>query len=99
MPKIYVKDIINKFNGTLLLGDENLALENLSKDTRTINKGDIYIGIKGEVFDGNKFYKEALDKGASCCILDNIPDNDYLNYKDKTIDEYEGEQDGKDSCD
>ena len=45
---IYVKDIIDKFNGKLLCGDINLVLDNFSHDTRTIQKGDIYVGIKGE---------------------------------------------------
>ncbi|MBQ6495146.1 MAG: UDP-N-acetylmuramoyl-tripeptide--D-alanyl-D-alanine ligase [Bacilli bacterium] len=86
MFKLYVKDIINKLNGKLLIGDENLSLDNFSKDTRTIKKGDIYLGIKGETFDGNNFYKEALNKGAACCILDNIDENiDLSLYKDKTI--------------
>ena len=86
MPNIYVKDIINKFGGKLLIGNENLILENFSKDTRTINQNDVYIGIKGENFDGNNYYEEAFNKGASCCILDNIDDNiDLSKYKDKTI--------------
>ena len=86
MFNIYAKDIIDKCNGKLLVGDENLLIDNLSKDTRTIKKEDIYLGIKGETFDGNKFYKEALDKGAIACILDNIDDNiDLSQYKDKTI--------------
>ena len=86
MPNIYVKDIIDKCNGELLIGDKNLVLNNFSKDTRTINKGDIYIGIKGESFDGNTFYEEAFSKGASCCILDNIPENiDISKYQNKTI--------------
>ena len=50
---IYVKDIIDKFNGKLLCGDINLVLDNFSHDTRTIQEGDIYVGIKGESFDGN----------------------------------------------
>ena len=69
---IYVKDIIDKFNGKLLCGDINLVLDNFSHDTRTIQEGDIYVGIKGESFDGNRFYKDALEKGAKACILDNI---------------------------
>ncbi len=32
----------------MLFGNEELEVENFSKDTRTIQKGDIYIGIKGE---------------------------------------------------
>ena len=66
-----VKDIIKMCNGKLLCGDENIICENFSKDTRTINFGDVYVGIKGENFDGNLFYKDAIKNGASVCILDN----------------------------
>lgn len=82
---LYVNDIINKCNGKLLCGDIKLPLNNFSKDTRTINKGDVYIGIKGESFDGNNFYKDAFDKGASVCILDNISEEIPKEYKNKTI--------------
>ena len=83
---IYVSDIIDKFNGRLLYGDINLVLDNFSHDTRTIRDGDIYVGIKGETFDGNLFYKDAFDKGAKACILDNIDINDIEDkYKNKTI--------------
>lgn len=81
---IYALDIVQKFGGELLCGDTSLVIQNLSKDTRTIKEGDIYIGIKGENFDGNLFYKEAFDKGAKACILDRgtkVEDK----YKDKTI--------------
>lgn len=43
---IYVKDLIEVCNGKLLCGDINLPLNNFSKDTRLINKDDVYIGIK-----------------------------------------------------
>ena len=48
---IYVKDLIEVCNGKLLCGDINLPLNNFSKDTRLINKDDVYIGIKGESFE------------------------------------------------
>lgn len=66
-----VKDIIKICNGKLLCGDENIVCENFSKDTRTIHTGDVYVGIKGDNFDGNLFYKDAIKTGASVCILDN----------------------------
>jgi len=83
---IYVRDIIEKFDGKLVFGDIDLEIKNISKDTRTIKEGDIYIGIKGETFDGNIFYKDAFDKGAIACILDNV-DIDSIDekYKNKTI--------------
>ena len=52
---LYVSDIISRFNGKLLCGDENMILDNFCKDTRIIKNGDIYVGIKGESFDGNNF--------------------------------------------
>lgn len=83
---LYVKDIINNFNGKLLYGNIDLELDNFSHDTRTIKKSDIYVGIKGESFDGNNFYEDAFDKGAKACILDNIDVNNIKDkYKDKTI--------------
>ena len=83
---IYVRDIVEKFNGTLVCGNIDLEIKNISKDTRTIKEGDIYIGIKGESFDGNMFYGDAFDKGAIACILDNISVGDIDDkYKDKTI--------------
>lgn len=69
---IDVKKIIEITNGELLLGDENIVCENFSKDTRQLNKGDVYLGIKGENFNGSNFYLDALEKGARVCILQDI---------------------------
>lgn len=82
---LYVSDVINRCNGTLLCGDVDMVLDNFCKDTRIISKGDIYVGIKGESFDGNSFYAEAFDKGAKACILDRSCDVDTDKYGDKTI--------------
>ena len=44
----------------------------ISIDTRTIEKGDIFLAIKGNNFDGNAFADEAIKKGASLCVVDDI---------------------------
>ena len=72
MINIKVKDILKICNGKLIYGSEEIVCENFSKDTRTINKNDVYVGIKGESFDGNLFYKDALKKGAKVCILQDV---------------------------
>lgn len=43
----------------------------LSKDTRNIPENCIYLAFKGEVFDGNQFASQALEKGAKYVIIDN----------------------------
>lgn len=69
---ITVKDILKVTKGELLYGDKNIVCENFCKDTREIKAGDIYLGIKGENFDGNFFYEEAFQKGAKGCIVEKI---------------------------
>ena len=42
----------------------------VSTDSRNIPKGCLYIALKGERFDGNKFALEAIEKGAKYAIVD-----------------------------
>ena len=72
MKEIVVSDILKVTKGQLIKGKENEICSQFSKDTRTIEKGDIYIGIKGEKFDGNIFWKQALEKGAKGIIVQDI---------------------------
>ena len=73
MHNIYVNDIVRLCGGRVLYGDEKLLLSTFCTDTRKINKGDVYVGIVGDVFDGNDFYKDAVLNGASCLILSKEP--------------------------
>lgn len=86
MKNITVKDIISICKGHLICGDEDYICENFCKDTRVIQNGDVYVGIKGENFDGNILYKEAIDKGAKVCILQDVEiDKNFLKDKDVNI--------------
>lgn len=87
MGEIKIKDILKICDATLIYGDENEICENFCIDTRKINKDDIYVGIKGENFDGNTLYEKALENGAKACILQNIEiTQDIKNkYQDRTI--------------
>ena len=67
-----IEDILNCTNGKLIIGNKNKVCEKYSKDTRKIEKGDTYIAIKGENYDGNSFYKEAFDKGADTVLINKI---------------------------
>ena len=64
-----VKDILKITNGKLICGDENIEVNDFSRDTREIKEGDTYIALKGEKFDGNNFCQDAVEKGAKVCIV------------------------------
>jgi UDP-N-acetylmuramoyl-tripeptide--D-alanyl-D-alanine ligase len=44
----------------------------VSIDTRTLEHGDVYIPVKGESFDGRDFIDEAIQKGASRIVDEDI---------------------------
>lgn len=53
-------------------------ITSISIDSRKIKKGDLYIAIKGKRFNGNRFVKDALEKGAIYAI---ISDSKYQDSK------------------
>lgn len=87
MKQIFIKDLLKICDAKLVYGKDDDILENFSKDTRTIEKGDIYVGIKGTNFDGNLFYEEAFNKGAKTCIIekDSIDINNIKIHSDKNL--------------
>ncbi len=55
---------------------EPVYISGVSKDTRTIEEGNIYVAIDGERFKGHDFTQNAIDSGASCVLVndaDKIP--------------------------
>lgn len=83
MKNLTIKQIVEVTKGELIQGELEAICQNFSKDTRTIQKGDTYIAIKGEKFDGNLFWKQALEKGASCVIVSD------LTYESKDLEAYQ----------
>lgn len=82
-----IKDIIRCTNGILVTGNEEYECENFSRDTRIIKKGDTFVAIKGENFDGNDYWKEAFDNGAETVIINKIviSNEEKEKYKNKNI--------------
>ena len=51
----------------------NTAVEiaDVSTDTRTIGKGDIFFALTGENFNGNEYAAKAIELGAACVVVNN----------------------------
>ena len=45
------------------------VVSGISIDDRTIQKGDLFIAIKGDKFDGHDFIESAISKGASGVLV------------------------------
>lgn len=72
------EEILEAIDGEVLIKNAT-EFNKVCIDTRKIEKNNIYIALKGENFNGNKFVVEAFNKGASIAIVDEIL------YKDEEI--------------
>lgn len=86
MKNLTIDDILKACNGKLLTNVNNMEIEDFSKDTRSIKKGEFYVAIKGENINGNGFVEDALGKGAIGCLVDEDIKEDILKkYNNKVI--------------
>ena len=47
---------------------ETVTIRSVSTDTRTIEKGSLFIAIEGETFDGHAFARQAQEQGAAALV-------------------------------
>ena len=47
-----------------LVGDGEVVLSRVHSDTRTLRGGDLFVALKGELFDAHAFLRQAREKGA-----------------------------------
>ncbi len=59
--------LADRLDGQVIGADAEFS--RLSTDTRAIKRGDAYLALVGERFDGNEFVNEAAAKGASAAIV------------------------------
>ena len=62
---MFNKEDLIKATGAKVLKDSGIDTDfGISTDTRTITQNDIYLPLKGETFDGEKFIDKALENGS-----------------------------------
>lgn len=64
-----VKDILDVTNGKLISGNPGDMMTGVSIDTRKVAKGELFVAIKGERFDGHSFILDAISKGAGGVLV------------------------------
>lgn len=65
---ILVDEIVKATGGKLIQKQDTFAY-GISTDSRTLEKGDLFIPLKGENFDGHDYIQQAVDRGAAIAIV------------------------------
>jgi UDP-N-acetylmuramoyl-tripeptide--D-alanyl-D-alanine ligase len=74
---LHINDILNILYKKSIL--DNIPINGISIDSRTIKCGEVFFALKGVHYDGHLFIKEAIQKGASAIICSNKYNCEYNN--------------------
>ena len=66
------EELLKYCNGKVIVDKGEKTFNTLSTDTRNIKNGNVFLALKGENFNGNKYVKEAFKKGATVAIVDEV---------------------------
>lgn len=70
MPPVFsMSDVLTATGGRLIAGNKETNVYGVSTDSRHISKGNLFIALTGENFDGHAFVQKAAGDGASCVIV------------------------------
>ncbi len=64
-----LKDVLGDIKNLGEWGIDSLTFKNISIDSRTCSKNDLFIAIKGKNFDGHSFLSEVLNKGVKSVVI------------------------------
>jgi len=64
-----VEEVCLATKGTLIVSAQPKGFTGVSTDTRTVQKGDLFIPLIGENFDGHEFIYQAIEKGVSGVVF------------------------------
>lgn len=69
-----LKDILYKVPLKAVNGSTYKPVSGVNFDSRKIEKGNLFVAVKGTLSDGHQFIQKAIDKGAEAIVCENLPD-------------------------
>ena len=65
-----VVELLKVTGGKLISGSLDISVKGISIDSRSVRRGEAFIAIKGEKFDGHDFIPAVIKNGVSCIITE-----------------------------
>jgi UDP-N-acetylmuramoyl-tripeptide--D-alanyl-D-alanine ligase len=68
-PIFSLEDVLKATSGTLISGAPENIFYGISTDSRQVFRGNLFIALKGEKFDGHDFIRKAIEQGAAGILV------------------------------
>lgn len=69
-----LRDILYGVSIVSVHGNTDLTIARIESDSRKVDLEDLFVAIKGELSDGHKFIKNAIEAGATAVICESLPE-------------------------
>jgi len=69
-----LKEILKNTSVQQFIGNELTEITDITQDSRKIERGALFIAVKGANSDGHSFINKAIQEGASAILCENLPD-------------------------
>ncbi|MBU2637017.1 MAG: UDP-N-acetylmuramoyl-L-alanyl-D-glutamate--2,6-diaminopimelate ligase, partial [Bacteroidetes bacterium] len=59
----------------------DVIISSIQYDSRKVKRGDMFVAIRGQAYDGHKFIQDAIHNGAKAVVLENdnaLPDSFFM---------------------
>jgi len=70
MDRLSILQVVDLSGAKLEQGDGKISIERISTDSRTLKRGELFVALRGENFDGHKFVESAAKAGGAGAIVD-----------------------------
>src|SRR5260370_2763082 len=94
MNRLSIFQIAEFAGASVSAGDGNISIDKISTDSRTLKRGELFVALRGENFDGHNFIEAVATTGAAGAIVDfnwkaKVPQNFALIRANDTLQAYQ----------
>ena len=94
MNPLPISQIVEFAGAALSSGNGRVTVDRINTDSRTLKRGELFVALRGENFDGHNFVESAARAGAAGAIVDsnwngNVPENFALIRAKDTLQAYQ----------
>ena len=68
-----LSDILYKVSTTALAGNTNVDIRDVQIDSRKVQKGSLFVAVKGVAVDGHQYISKAIEQGAIAIVCETMP--------------------------
>jgi UDP-N-acetylmuramoyl-tripeptide--D-alanyl-D-alanine ligase len=94
MNSLPISEIAKFARASLFSGDGAVLIDRVSTDSRTLKRGELFVALRGDNFDGHNFVESAAQSGAAGAIVESnwegtLPDSFALIHAEDTLQAYQ----------